>query len=161
MSHRPAPQPTPPPPNPRRALRSNLYQAHKPGAPSPHPLDRPTLATHNYVATVDRIIDGDTLIVLIDLGFRTQRAETIRLRGIDAPERRSPEGKAATKFVTRCLANIDPIVVHTYKTDIYARYVADLFYHPDLTDKDAIFTQGKFLNQQILNHGHAQVAHWG
>ena len=43
----------------------------------------------------------------------------------------------------------------------YARYVADIFYHSELKDKDAIFRQGKFLNQEILNHGHAQVAHWG
>ncbi len=145
----------------RRAVRSNLYQATQAGAPSPHPLDRPRLAVHNYVATVERIIDGDTLIVRIDLGFRTHREETIRLRGIDAPERHSPAGRAATKFITQALAKIDPIVVHTYKTDKYARYVADIFYHPELKDKDAIFSQGKFLNQEILNHGHAQVAHWG
>ncbi len=145
----------------RRALRSNLYQSEQAGAASPHLLDRPSLATHNYVASVERVIDGDTLTARIDLGFRTHRVEAIRLRGIDAPERNTKAGKAASKFVKQCLAGIDPIVVHTYKTDIYARYVGDVFYHSELSDKDAIFGQGKFLNQQILNHGHAQVSHWG
>jgi len=42
------------------------------------------------------------------------------------------------------------VVVKTYKTDIYARYVADLFYDPALEDKDAIFEKGRFLNQELL-----------
>lgn len=47
---------------------------------------------HKYKATVNRVIDGDTIDVDIDLGFFTVlHAQRIRLYGIDAPELRGSE----------------------------------------------------------------------
>ncbi len=145
----------------RRALRSKLYEAKKSSGQASVTLERPRMPSHNYVAEIERVIDGDTLIVRIDLGFRTWRSETIRLRGIDSPELRTKAGKAARQFVLKRLQDIKRIVVHTYKTDVFARYVGDLFYDPHLADKDAIFEKGRFLNQEILDAGHAEVGHWG
>jgi len=147
----------------RRAIKSDLYGAeHKPDpSKQNHQLQRPSMSTHNYRAKVGRVIDGDTLTVEIDLGFRTTRTETLRLRGIDCPELRSPAGKRAKRFVSKALSSVKYVVIHTYKTDIYARYVADVFHDPVRTDKDEIFAHGKFLNQQILDHGLAQVMFWG
>ncbi len=42
---------------------------------------------------------------------------------------------------------------HTYKTDLYARYIADLLYDPALDDKNAVFEKGHFLNQLLLDNG--------
>ena len=43
---------------------------------------------YKYNAKLLRIIDGDTIEALIDLGFEIATRKTIRLYGIDAPETR-------------------------------------------------------------------------
>lgn len=146
----------------RRAIRSNLFEAQKQnGTKAPAVLlDRPSEATHNYAAVVERVIDGDTLEARIDLGFDTWRVERIRLRGIDAPEMNTPQGKRSKAFVEQALKRTEKIVVHTYKTDVYARYVADVFYQAGVEEKDEIFTEGRFLNQEILDSGMGVVAVW-
>jgi len=42
-----------------------------------------------YKAKLDRVIDGDTVDAMIDLGFDTWVHKRIRLLGIDAPETRT------------------------------------------------------------------------
>jgi micrococcal nuclease len=44
---------------------------------------------YEYNATLDRVIDGDTVDAMIDLGFDTWVHKRIRLQGIDAPETRT------------------------------------------------------------------------
>lgn len=39
-----------------------------------------------YRATVNRVIDGDTIEVTVDLGFCASLRQTVRLYGINAPE---------------------------------------------------------------------------
>ncbi len=46
-----------------------------------------------YQAFIERVIDGDTLLVKIDLGFSTRVRKYLQLRGIDAPEIATPQGK--------------------------------------------------------------------
>lgn len=41
---------------------------------------------YRYRATIRRIIDGDTLEAVVDLGFRASLTIAVRLRGIDAPK---------------------------------------------------------------------------
>ena len=52
---------------------------------------------YTYNAKLDRVVDGDTLDAMIDLGFDTWVHKRIRLLGIDAPETRTRdlEEKAA------------------------------------------------------------------
>ena len=64
---------------------------------------------YTYKATVERVIDGDTLLVRIDLGFRTTIQERVRLRGIDEPEMSTAEGKRTRDYVKATLG--DPGVV--------------------------------------------------
>jgi len=90
----------------RRAIRSNLYENELDRAQG-RPAGRlELLPAHrfHYAAELLRVIDGDTIVVRIDLGFDTWRKETIRLRGIDTPEMDSKEGKAARQFVKKALA---------------------------------------------------------
>ncbi len=42
--------------------------------------------------TVDRVIDGDTIEVTVDLGFQIKYEFTIRFNGFDAPETRKLKG---------------------------------------------------------------------
>lgn len=139
----------------RRAIKAGLYHVETGDAEGSVP--RTESRMHNYTVEVERVIDGDTLDVLVDLGFRSWRRETIRLRGIDTPELDSEEGRSARAFVISCLEGAACVVVRTYKTDSFARYVGDLFYHPEATDQDEVLNQGHFLNQQLLDAGLARV----
>ncbi|MBI5024038.1 MAG: hypothetical protein HZC18_03455 [Candidatus Omnitrophica bacterium] len=53
-------------------------------------LNIPQEMSYTYAATIDRVIDGDTLLVLIEAGFRIIVRDRLRLRGIDCPEVGTP-----------------------------------------------------------------------
>ncbi len=102
-----------------------------------------------YEAVVERVIDGDTLWAVIDVGFGTQVREKLRLRGIDCPELGSPEGEAAKRFVQKVLPVGAGILLKTTPSDDkYGRYVADIFY----TGKDGAQA---YLNNELLQKGFA------
>ena len=85
---------------------------------------------YTYKALVERVIDADTLVLNIDLGFSSWVREKVRLRGIDAPELATPEGKKAKAFVEARLKEVDFVIVKTHKNDKYGRFVVDVFYQP-------------------------------
>ena len=41
------------------------------------------------VVSIDRVLDGDTIDVLIDLGFDLYKKERVRIAGVDTPEKRT------------------------------------------------------------------------
>ncbi|MDP2653252.1 MAG: DUF1016 N-terminal domain-containing protein [Candidatus Omnitrophota bacterium] len=92
--------------------------------------DRQEEALFTYQAHVERVVDGDTLLVKIDLGFETRIRQYLRLRGIDAPELTTPEGKKSKSFVERELAKAPRILLTSSRSDKYDRYLADVFYRP-------------------------------
>ena len=59
--------------------------------------------TYLYRCELDRVIDGDTVDLNIDLGFKTWTAKRIRLIGINTPELRggTKESKAQAKIAKR------------------------------------------------------------
>lgn len=83
-----------------------------------------------YNAKVVRVIDGDTIDVIIDLGFsvfvkqrlRLESVNTAELRGETDPARKA-SALAAKKFVEEQLLNED-VTIWTDKTDKYDRYIA-------------------------------------
>lgn len=84
---------------------------------------------YTYTAKVVRIIDGDTLVLDIDLGLSVWRhGEHIRLAGIAAPELAQAGGKEARDY----LASLCPpgtevtITTHRDKTEKYGRYLGTL-----------------------------------
>lgn len=55
--------------------------------------------------TMDRVIDGDTLVLAIDTGFYHSAKVHVRLLGVDTPERTNPEGwRHAREYVENWLA---------------------------------------------------------
>ena len=52
---------------------------------------------YEYNAQVLRVVDGDTVDVLIDCGFSTFRKERVRLYGIDAYESRTRDKEEKSK----------------------------------------------------------------
>lgn len=93
-----------------------------------------------YQCHVSRVVDGDTLDLVVDMGFRTRRTIRVRLGGLDTSEifgvsRDSEEhadGLTHREFVSDWVRNPDytaghewPFVVTTApKTGKYGRYVA-------------------------------------
>lgn len=50
-----------------------------------------------YKASVVRVIDGDSVEVTIDLGFKIYKRDVVRLEGIDTPELNSKDEEAREK----------------------------------------------------------------
>jgi len=117
-------------------------------------LKRPTDSLYTYKAIVERVVDGDTLLLRIDLGFQVWKEQRVRLAEIDAPEKDTKEGRKAFEHVRDTLARVQFVVIKTNKIDIYGRYVAHVFYSFGQTDKEKIFTDGRYLNQELLNRHH-------
>lgn len=80
-----------------------------------------------YAARVERVVDGDTLLLLLDLGFHVFRRERVRLRDVFVAESSTIEGKRAHEFC-RALVEGKNVVVVTRRdrTDSYGRYLADV-----------------------------------
>ena len=108
---------------------------------------------YTYIGAVERIIDGDTILAVIDCGFSTSLRMRLRLRGINAPEIDTPDGVKARDFIVKSLKYTQVIGIKTYKADKYSRYLADIFYLPGETDPHKIIEEGIFLNQQLLDKG--------
>lgn len=102
---------------------------------------------YEYAATVERVIDGDTVDVTIDLGFRVYLGQRIRLAGIDAPEVSTDEGKDARDFLRRTLPPGQHVVLTTERPrdDKYGRFLATVM-------KDGTLN----INNYMLNTGHAR-----
>lgn len=106
-----------------------------------------------YRAEILRVIDGDTVVVQIDLGFHISVVHTLRLYAINAPEKRGGtkeeklKGWEATKHMEVLLQEHAPVIVKTIKdkTGKYGRILATL-----------IGKDGTDLNQQMIKDGHAK-----
>ena len=120
-------------------------------------LTRPQEATYVYKAEVARVIDGDTLLLRIDLGFTVWKEQRIRLAGIDCPSIDEPKGREAFEYVREQMTKVDFVMVKTNKIDIYGRYVGHIFYSFKTENKDKIFSEGRYLNQELVDHELARV----
>lgn len=105
-----------------------------------------------YKAYLKRVVDGDTIHAVLDLGFGLLHEETLRLTGINAPESDSPQGIKTTKEIKKILATHSHFVVHTSSTDTYNRYLADIFL-PSNNNEDVQKTadSGVYLSQLLLD----------
>ena len=103
--------------------------------------------TRTYPCVFNRIVDGDTFVVTIDLGFNITTVQTIRLAGVNAPEMNTPEGREARVAVVAwtVASPVVEIVGHASK-DKYGRRLADLRN-----------TDGVLLASWMLDNGWAKV----
>ena len=103
------------------------------------------------VTSVDRVVDGDTIDITIDVGFGLYKKERVRLAGIDTPESRTRDkkekqyGLAAKIFLTGLLENCDDLIVRTEKDGKYGRMLGWL----RCNDKDMD------INQTMIDEGYA------
>lgn len=69
--------------------------------------------TREYQAHVDRVKDGDTYAVTINIGFDLFKTDEVRLNGIDTPEHGTAAGDAATASISKFLTGKDVIITLT------------------------------------------------
>ncbi|MFH1801022.1 MAG: DUF1016 N-terminal domain-containing protein [Candidatus Omnitrophota bacterium] len=114
-------------------------------------------ALYTYEIKVLEVIDGDTIKAVIDLGFGFRTVQTLRLRGIDAPEIETADGMESKKALEKMLNTANSaergadskaharILIRTVKSDKYDRYLADLFIN------------GTYINQKLVDGGNAVI----
>jgi len=113
-------------------------------------------AIYTYRAYLEKVIDGDTIWVYVDLGFGEWTRQKLRLRGIDTPELTSTAGQKARVFVQNRLKDLRYLVVKTYTSDKYDRYLTDIFYLKGARSPERVAEKGTFLNQELLDEGLAR-----
>ncbi len=116
-------------------------------------LPDPNKKMNIYKAELERVIDGDTLHVILDLGFKLTHREILRLRGINAPELSSAAGKKSAKALEKILKDVPFLIVKTTATDVYGRYVCDVYLGEKNRDPQEIADSGEYLNQLLLDQG--------
>ena len=111
----------------------------------------------SYNATVVKIVDGDTVDALIDVGFSIMTKKRIRFRGINTPESRTRDvaeqikGLAAKDRVVQLLSeNDNKFILKSYGVGKYGRCLGELF----------VDAHEESINQVLINEGHA-TEYWG
>lgn len=82
---------------------------------------------YEYRATVDRVIDGDSYAMTVDLGWHVSVAGSVRLIGVNCPESGADGADEATAYVTEAFAQARQVTVTTVRRDpsrSFARYLA-------------------------------------
>ena len=83
---------------------------------------------YEYNCTVTRVVDGDTIDVILDLGFSILHKCRVRLYGIDTPESRTrnkdekARGKLAAKFLKDSIKNGKTVVLQSKLKDSKGKY---------------------------------------
>jgi endonuclease YncB( thermonuclease family) len=121
-------------------------------------LTRPTDGNYLYRCEVARVIDGDTLLAHVDLGFDVIRVQRMRLVHVQAEAAKTKAGKAASRFLRETLAQARTVVVKTARSsDARGRYLAYVFYSGQEADAETVFREGTYLNAELVARGYATV----
>ncbi len=106
---------------------------------------------YNYLATVIRVVDGDTIELQIDLGFKMHYRTTCRLYGIDTPELKIPAQKEAAKLAKAAVEELIPsgvaVRIESRELDKYGRALVEVYLDGRLETS---------LNQWLIDQGHAK-----
>tara|TARA_R100001369_G_scaffold60573_1_gene87402 strand:+ start:494 stop:916 length:423 start_codon:yes stop_codon:yes gene_type:complete len=107
---------------------------------------------YEYSCTVERVVDGDTVDVVLDLGFNILHKCRVRLFGIDTPESRTrnldekARGKMAAAFLENAINSGKKIVIQTKLKDSrgkFGRVLGD------------VVVDGININQEMSTNYHA------
>ena len=109
-----------------------------------------------FVKEVKNVVDGDTIDVIIDLGFDILFASRVRLAGIDTPESRTTDkaekalGLEAKEYLKKHLKDAKSVVIRTEKMDSSEKYGRILGW---------VYVNGESesVNNKMINDGYA----WG
>jgi micrococcal nuclease len=109
-----------------------------------------------FVKEVKNVVDGDTIDVVIDLGFDILFASRVRLAGIDTPESRTTDkaekalGLESKEYLKKQLKDAKSVVIKTEKmnsSEKFGRILGWLYVNGDTES----------VNDKMINDGYA----WG
>ena len=109
------------------------------------------------VREVLKVVDGDTIDVILDMGFDILYKKRVRLFGIDTPESRTRDkeekvyGLKSKEFLKEQLKKAKKVTIKTYKGDEtgkFGRILGD------------VWIDGKSVNKLMCEAGHA-VEYYG
>jgi micrococcal nuclease len=109
-----------------------------------------------FIKEVKNVVDGDTIDVIIDLGFDILFASRVRLAGIDTPESRTTDkaekalGIEAKEYLKKQLKDAKSVVIRTEKMNSSEKYGRILGW---------VYVNGESesVNNKMINDGYA----WG
>ena len=105
-----------------------------------------------FVKSVDRVVDGDTVDISIDLGFDLTKKVRVRLAGIDTPETRTKDlsekkmGYQASEFLEMHIMEAKRLTVKTEKDGKYGRMLGWLY----ASEEDEVS-----INELMIDKGYA------
>lgn len=100
------------------------------------------------ITEIVKIVDGDTVDLIIDLGFNILCKERIRLNRVDTPESNSKDEKEkllaleAKEFLSLWLTNQNNLKIKTAKDDKYGRYLGEIYGDQHLCINDLLIEKG-------------------
>lgn len=101
------------------------------------------------ISNIDRVVDGDTVDVTIDLGFKIHTKQRVRMYGINTPETRTRDkeekkrGLASKERLIQLLDTPEDIILISHGVGKFGRVLGEL------KIKDVS------VNDTLVNEGHA------
>lgn len=96
---------------------------------------------YEYYTKIDKVVDGDTVDVFIDLGFSVWHKERIRLAGVDTAEKNTPLGKALKAYMKELLEG-KMVRLQVTKPDKYGRYLGKIYLAGEESINDQMIKAG-------------------
>jgi len=100
------------------------------------------------VKEIVKIVDGDTVDIVLDLGFDVYRKERVRINRIDTPESNSKDvtekklAIEAKNYVSTWMINQKKIKIKTLKDDKYGRLLGEFYGDGDVCLSDLLIDGG-------------------
>ena len=114
---------------------------------------------YTYNAKVVKVVDGDTIDALVDLGFDTWKKVTIRFNGIDAWESRTRDAEekekgiaAKTRLIEILNESGNEFLLQSHGVGKFGRCLGELFVDGNTGDK-----YGQSINKLLIEEGHARA----
>lgn len=82
---------------------------------------------YRYNGVVLRWVDGDTVDIMVDLGFTVSVRQRFRLLGVNTPEKGEDGYVEATELSNAYVPVGSKVILQSKKTDKYGRYLAEVF----------------------------------
>ena len=79
-----------------------------------------------YPATVLHVVDGDTVAAKLDLGVPTRHVNSVRIEHVDAPEKHTTAGDAATEFAVATIPTNTQVLITSHQLERYGRILGTL-----------------------------------
>lgn len=119
-------------------------------------------AIYNRKFTLERVVDGDTVVGSVDNGFYTSIKQSFRLHGINAPELNSPDQATRGLALVSMRYVMDSMIgrqwlLRSYKpvADKYGRFLAELFEIVADDGKGMVTVEDESLNARMVRLGYA------